>query len=122
MISARASVAGPTETGFGVAAGFAVGRRVGVGAGVGEGLGVSDGLGVGDGLAVGDAACVVLDEGLGLPVGELQPISRRAAMAMPPRRRIDSTGARISPRLPAETDFGCTAARVAQWAPPLGYG
>lgn len=72
----------------------------GVGTGVGDGVGDGLAVGVGDGLAVGDAVGDAADDplpevgeadpgvvpdapldGLGLPVGELQPASRRAAMA-----------------------------------------
>jgi hypothetical protein len=113
-----------------MAVGFWVGRRVGVGGRVGTSVG--DGLAVEDGLAgdaaeetpdaVAEAATDEVDEALGLGVGELQPIRRRAAIVTPLTGRIESRNARISSKTTGQIVFGSAGAHVAQRAPWLGYG
>jgi hypothetical protein len=123
---ARASLAGPLETGLavGFTVGFGVGLRVGAAVGTRVGEVVGDGLAVGVGLAdaVGEAANDVLADGLGLPVGELQPISSTPARATAARGRIGRMGARISPQTTRPNPFGLHRPPVAQRAPRLRYG
>jgi hypothetical protein len=92
-------------TAVGTAVGLAVGVTTGLGDAVGDGLAVGETLGEApadpsDGPAEveEDAPADEVDEGLGLPVGELQAARTRAASRVATRPRIGSRVARISPQ------------------------